>query len=101
MKEMVMSENTENLVLRTVYLAADVDRHLKRLAFSLNITKNQLIRDILRDGLKAYEGMTVGERLEAAVQPAPRTAAAPARPAPSRTSPSVRAPRNQRVAETA
>lgn len=64
-----MAENTENLVLRTVYLAADVDRHLKRLAFSRSITKNELIRTILRDGLAAYDGETIGERLEVAAAP--------------------------------
>ncbi|GEM_PF-6573632 len=100
-----MSESTENLVLRTVYLAADVDRHLKRLAFSLGITKNQVIRDILRDGLKAYEGMTVGERLEVASQPAPAPRAASstraARPAPAREAPTVRGARTARVPENA
>lgn len=95
-----MTENTENLVLRTVYLAADVDRHLKRLAFSLDITKNELIRTILRDGLKAYEGQTFGERLEVAATPV-QAAPKPARTTPSRTRALATAGQSTRARETA
>lgn len=64
-----MADNNENMVLRTVYLPVDVDRHLKNLAFAKGITKNELIRVILRTGLKAYEGQTFGERLAVAAEP--------------------------------
>ena len=61
-----MAENVDNMVLRTVYIPVDVDRHLKDLAYAKDITKNALIRQILIEGLKDLKGQTFGERLEAA-----------------------------------
>ncbi|MBB5746561.1 hypothetical protein [Brevundimonas variabilis] len=75
-----MTESTENMVLRTVYLPVDIDRRLKDLGFALGITKNELIRTIIRDGIGAYAGQTFEERLASAAAPAPAPAPAPRRP---------------------
>ena len=41
------------MVLRTVYLHPEADRKLRELAYRKKITKNQVIRDMIRIGLEA------------------------------------------------
>lgn len=60
-------EAVENMVLRTVYLPPAVDRRLKEIAFTKNITKAELIRQYVNAGLNAHEKSeerTLAERLD-------------------------------------
>jgi hypothetical protein len=46
-----MADNTENMVLRTLYLPLETDRHLKALAFTRDVSKGELMRDLITQGL--------------------------------------------------
>lgn len=46
-----MSDSKDNMVLRTVYLPIGLDRQLRQLAFSRDVSKADLIRDFIRLGL--------------------------------------------------
>ncbi len=46
-----MSDPKDNMVLRTVYLPINLDRELRQLAFSRDVSKADLIRDFIRQGL--------------------------------------------------
>ncbi|WP_374550957.1 ribbon-helix-helix domain-containing protein [Sphingobium yanoikuyae] len=46
-----MSDSKDNMVLRTVYLPINLDRELRQLAFSRDVSKADLIRDFIRQGL--------------------------------------------------
>lgn len=46
-----MSDSKENMVLRTVYLPLNLDRELRQLAFSRDVSKADLIRDFIRQAL--------------------------------------------------
>jgi hypothetical protein len=59
-----MTETKENMVLRTVYLPIKLDRELRQLAFSRDVSKADLIRDFIHDGLEKVE--TSGEKTLAA-----------------------------------
>jgi len=51
-----MSKRPEgNLVLRSVYLPEEIDERLRAIAFVTGRSKGDLIRDILREGLKRLE----------------------------------------------
>lgn len=43
------------LVLRTIYLEAVQDEKLRELAFALKISKGELIRKLLKEGLANYD----------------------------------------------
>ena len=45
------SDTKDNMVLRTVYLPIGLDRELRQLAFSRDVSKADLIRDFIRLGL--------------------------------------------------
>jgi predicted DNA-binding protein len=62
--EAEMSDTKENMVLRTVYLPNAVDRALRQLAFSRNVSKADLIRDFIKSGLGEVEAS--GEKTLAA-----------------------------------
>ncbi|HZU51573.1 MAG TPA: CopG family transcriptional regulator [Sphingomicrobium sp.] len=59
-----MSDTKENMVLRTVYLPLDLDRELRQLAFSRDVSKADLIRDFIHQGLGNVEAS--GEKTLAA-----------------------------------
>ncbi len=42
-----------DLILRTVYLSADVDKSLRELAFRRGVSKNEVIREMIRTGLES------------------------------------------------
>jgi hypothetical protein len=46
-----MADPKDNMVLRTVYLPLGLDRELRQLAFSRDVSKADLIRDFIRQGL--------------------------------------------------
>lgn len=46
-----MSDTKDNMVLRTVYLPIGLDRELRQLAFSRDVSKADLIRDFILSGL--------------------------------------------------
>ena len=46
-----MPDPKDNMVLRTVYLPINLDRELRQLAFSRDVSKADLIRDFIRQGL--------------------------------------------------
>ncbi|AYG70902.1 hypothetical protein [Rhizobium sp. CCGE531] len=46
-----MPDPKDNMVLRTVYLPLGLDRELRQLAFSRDVSKADLIRDFIRQGL--------------------------------------------------
>lgn len=46
-----MSDTKDNMVLRTVYLPIGLDRELRQLAFSRDVSKADLIREFIRVGL--------------------------------------------------
>jgi hypothetical protein len=58
--EDVMAETKDNMVLRTVYLPLGLDRELRQLAFSRDVSKADLIRDFIRQGLGRVQAS--GER---------------------------------------
>lgn len=47
------TSRSENMVLRTVYLPKALDQRLKLLAFQLELSKNELIRSFVQEGLDA------------------------------------------------
>jgi Ribbon-helix-helix protein, copG family len=56
-----MTEHTkENMILRTVYLPSDLDSRLRSLAFTRGVSKGELIRDLINNGLADREA--AGER---------------------------------------
>lgn len=46
-----MTDTLENMVLRTLYLPLETDRQLKALAFTRDISKGELIRELIKQGL--------------------------------------------------
>jgi hypothetical protein len=58
--EGMMSETKSNMVLRTVYLPLALDRELRELAFSRDVSKADLIRDFIQQGLGTVQAS--GER---------------------------------------
>ncbi|TIO80819.1 MAG: hypothetical protein E5X74_31470 [Mesorhizobium sp.] len=56
-----MSDTTENMVLRTVYLPKDLDQKLKVVAFGQERSKNDIIRELIQAGLKA-RGISLVEK---------------------------------------
>jgi hypothetical protein len=68
-----MTDSEKNMVLRTVYLPQDLDQSLKNLAFTMSISKGELMRLIVEKGLKVLHEIGVrslsdlkaGERLNA------------------------------------
>ncbi|WP_176478447.1 ribbon-helix-helix protein, CopG family [Mesorhizobium sp. WSM3876] len=46
-----MAENTDNMVLRTIYLPKDLDQTLKLAAIRGGCSKSELIRDLILTGL--------------------------------------------------
>lgn len=46
-----MSDTKDNMVLRTVYLPIGLDRELRQLAFTRDVSKADLIREFIRQGL--------------------------------------------------
>jgi len=62
-----MSERPEgNLVLRSVYLPEELDSRLRNIAFLRGRSKGDIIRDVVREGLKRLEEAAVQERKERA-----------------------------------
>ncbi|AZO07946.1 ribbon-helix-helix protein, CopG family [Mesorhizobium sp. M3A.F.Ca.ET.080.04.2.1] len=46
-----MADNTDNMVLRTIYLSKDLDQTLKLAAIRGGCSKGELIRDLILTGL--------------------------------------------------
>lgn len=46
-----MTEEKNNMVLRTIYLPQELDSELRELAFKLKQSKGELIRDLVQEGL--------------------------------------------------
>lgn len=64
-----MDAGQENMVLRTVYLPKTLDLDLKKRAFTLSMTKNELIRDLVREALalRDAKGKTLADGAKVAV----------------------------------
>ncbi len=43
----------ENMVLRTVYLPRELDDHLRSVAFTNEVSKGNLMRELISEGLQA------------------------------------------------
>lgn len=57
----------DNMVLRTIYMPLDVDRRLREIAFSQNISKGELMRKLILDGIANIAGSnqeTLAEKVE-------------------------------------
>jgi len=66
----VADTGSENMVLRTIYLPLEVDRELKSIAFSRDVSKAELMRGFILQGLaqfKASDEKTLAERVIARV----------------------------------
>ena len=55
-----MSDTKDNMVLRTVYLPLELDRELRQLAFTRDVSKADLIRDFISKGMGSVHAS--GER---------------------------------------
>ena len=51
-----MAGPQENMVLRTIYLPKALDRELRELAFSMDKTKGELMRELVLEALAARVG---------------------------------------------
>lgn len=74
---------TENMVLRTLYIPLDTDRQLKALAFTREVSKGELMRELIKQGLATIAASgerSLAEQLSArlAVAQPPAKAKAPA-----------------------
>jgi hypothetical protein len=58
--ETEMSDTKDNMVLRTVYLPLALDRELRQLAFTRDVSKADLIRDFILKGMGSVHAS--GER---------------------------------------
>lgn len=98
-----MADTSENMVLRTLYLPIETDRQLKALAFTRDVSKGELMRELIKQGLAAITASgerSLAEQLSArlaqaqpgapakkaaaATKPAPRQKTAGTRPAAAR-----------------
>jgi len=67
---------TENMVLRTLYIPLETDRQLKALAFTREVSKGELMRELIKQGLATIAAS--GERSLAEQLSARLSAAKPA-----------------------
>lgn len=74
-----MTDISENMVLRTLYLPLETDRQLKAIAFTRDVSKGELMRDLIKQGLAAISAS--GERSLAEQLSARLAQAQPAAPA--------------------
>lgn len=66
-----MSDPKDNMVLRTVYLPIGLDRELRQLAFSRDVSKADLIRDFIRLGLGGVQQSgekTIADKLQERIE---------------------------------
>lgn len=66
-----MAGSSDNMVLRTVYLPNELDRELRQLAFSRDVSKGDLIRDFIRQGLgtrQASGERTLAEKVQERIE---------------------------------
>jgi hypothetical protein len=57
----------DNMVLRTIYMPLDVDRRLREIAFSQNISKGELMRKFILEGIQGVDRSgqaTLAEKVE-------------------------------------
>ncbi len=81
---------TENMVLRTLYIPLETDRQLKALAFTREVSKGELMRELIKQGLATIAASgerSLAEQLSARMASA--TAATPAKAEPATTAPAV------------
>ena len=60
----------EDMVLRSVYLRPSDDNTLRRLAFELKVSKNELIRHAIASQLKEWSAINDVNRLKAELEKA-------------------------------
>jgi predicted DNA-binding protein len=78
----------DNMVLRTIYLPLQIDRRLREIAFSRNISKGELIRELIANGLEGLaDHVTLAEQVERMAVAKAAKIAAPAAPLKSKTKP--------------
>ena len=75
--------STDNMVLRTLYIPLDTDRQLKALAFTREMSKGELMRELIKQGLATIAASgerSLADQLSArlAAATAPAKAEAPA-----------------------
>ena len=74
-----MTDVAENMVLRTLYLPSKIDRQLKALAFTRDVSKGELMRELIKQGLASISAsgeQTLVEQLSARLAQAQPVAAA-------------------------
>ena len=73
---------TENMVLRTLYIPLETDRQLKALAFTREVSKGELMRELIRQGLATIAASgerSLAEQLSARLVPTKTTTPTKAR----------------------
>ncbi len=79
---------TENMVLRTLYIPLETDRQLKALAFTREVSKGELMRELIKQGLATIAASgerSLEEQLSARLAAAKPTTSTKGK-APARTS---------------
>ena len=84
-----MTDVAENMVLRTLYLPSEIDRQLKALAFTRDVSKGEVMRELIKQGLASISAsgeQTLVEQLSARLAQVPQRRGSARRELPARRS---------------
>lgn len=69
-------DDNDNMVLRSIYLPQNMDRHLRAIAFTFDVSKGEMMRHLLGLGLSAFAaggGRSLAETLGGGTDLEPKT----------------------------